>query len=270
MQIGLIAAMANESRGPILWPLLLVIIGVVVLLDNFLLLEGGDFNVTGLLPLVLVVAGAQILLRGDLLPGTATRTFGITRGSVESGTIEISAGDIDVDLRAVQREGRLIAGQFAPESRPQLQVDGNHATLKFHRADTPWYAFADWQIALAQDLPWEVYVSTHLGQVSADFSQVILQNATIATGIGDIRLVAPQEAFEPLTVRSSLGTITLITPMGYATRIYIKGSRAFSVRVDEARYERVEAGVYVSRHAEDDAPLTEIHVSGAFGDAYLA
>jgi hypothetical protein len=258
----------EESRGPVLWPLLLVAVGVVILLDNFLLL--GDFNVAGLLPLILVVAGAQILLRGDLLPGSGIKTFGITRGSVESGTLEISAGDIDVSIRSLEREGRLIAGQFAAESRPHLDVDANHATLKFHRADTPWYAFVDWQIALARDLPWQIFASTHIGQLNFDLSNLIIQEAVIATGIGDIRLVSPEEALAPLYVRSALGTIHIQTPRGHASRIYAREGLMFGVRMDETRYVQPEPGVYESLDSEPDAPVVEIHVNGTFGDAYLA
>ena len=97
---------ARQSRGPWLWPLALAIVGVVLLLDNFLLL--GDFNPTLLWPLLLVIAGAQILLQGDILPVRQAKTFGITRGSVEAGTLDISAGEIDVNVRALRREGRLI------------------------------------------------------------------------------------------------------------------------------------------------------------------
>jgi hypothetical protein len=259
---------AKESRGPILLPLLLVGIGVVLLLNNFLLLN--DFNVAGLLPLLLVVAGAQILLRGDLVPGTDSRTFGITRGSVQSGTLEINAGEIDVDLRAVQKEGRLIVGQYASDSRPALQVDETHAHLKLNRDMTPWLSFVDWQMALARDLPWQVYVSTSLGQVNADLSGLIMQDVLIATGIGDIRVICPQETFAPVVLRSTLGNIHVITPRGQAATITVSGGRMFTVRADETRYHQVEPGVFSALEVDNDLPPVEITITGSFGDAYLA
>ena len=96
----------SQSQGPVLWSLLLILLGVALLLDNFLLL--GDFNALALTPLALVVIGAQILLRGDVVPNEEARTFGVTRGSVEAATLEISSGEIDVQIRALQREGRLV------------------------------------------------------------------------------------------------------------------------------------------------------------------
>lgn len=258
---------APVVRGPWLWSLALAVVGVVWLLHNFLLL--GDFNLLALLPLLLVVLGAQVLLRGDVLPSAAVKTFGITRGSVESAALVVNAGEIDVEVGALQREGRLIAGQYAPQSRPALQVDGTHTTLRMDRAMTPWLFFADWQFGLAKDLPWGVYVSTHLGQINLDLSEVIVQEAVIASGFGDVRLVAPREAFAPLSIRSALGSIHVITPPDYYVRISVKTGRMFRVYASDRRYRELEPGVYLALDADESLPLVDITISGTFGDAYL-
>ncbi len=247
--------------------LALIALGIVLLLQNFLLLA--DFNVGAFAPLILVILGAIILLRGDLLSGGEARTFGITRGSVERATLEISAGEIDVNAQPLQREGRLIAGQYAVNSRPALDVQENHATLVMHRAATPWLSFADWSMNLAHDLPWTLLVSTHLGQANFDLTGLIVQRAVIATGFGDIRLVAPAEAFEPLILKSTLGNIHVLVPTGVKARVTVSGAHFFHVHVDENRYTHDEdTGAYNAR--EGDGPLVDIYVSGTFGDAYLA
>jgi hypothetical protein len=259
---------ARGSRGLWLGALALLALGIILLLNNFLLLSG--FNVGALWPLLLVVVGALILLRGDLLPGTEARTFGITRGSVESATLEISAAEIDVIGRAFQREGRLIAGQYAFDSRPQLSVQDSHAHLRMDRAATPWLSFANWEIALSRDLPWGIYVSTSLGQVDLDLRGLIVQQAVLATGIGDIRLVCPQEALEPLIVRSAVGSIRVLTPQGIKARVHTSGPAMFRVYVDETRYRQIEPGIYVSNDSDIEPFEVEIYISGTFGDAYLA
>ena len=256
------------SRGIWLGSLALIALGVILLLNNFLLISG--FNVTTLWPLLLVVGGAVILLRGDVLAGGEGRAFGITRGSVESATLEINAAEIDVTMRGLQREGRLIAGQFAANSRPALHVQGTHTFLKMDRAATSWLSFADWDINLAPDLPWQVLVSSSLGQVDLDLSGVIVQNGLIATGIGDIRLVVPEEAFEPIYVRSAAGTISVIAPTGSAVRISAQSGVFFKVNVDSNRYDQVETGVFVSKDADVSRQVIDIQVAGTFGDAYLA
>jgi hypothetical protein len=257
-----------STKGPWLWPLALAAVGVLLLLNNFLLLT--DFNVTALWPLLLVVAGAQILLRGDVVPSAEARTFGITRGSVEAGTLEISAGEIDVSIGALQREGRLIAGQYAAGARPAMSVGDTQAHIKMDRGATPWLSFADWEMGLARDLPWQVLVSTHLGQVKLDLSSLIIQNVVAATGIGDIRLTCPMEALGSLRLRSALGNIQITTPPGCRAQISVSGGRVFGVHADEHRYEQTEPNLFLARDADGSAPLVEINVSGTFGDLYLA
>ncbi len=258
----------RATRGLVVWSLALVALGIILLLNNFLLLSG--FNAAALWPLLLVVVGAVILLRGDFVPSDEARSFGITRGSVESAALEINAGGIDVQAYALQRESRLIAGQFAADSRPTLDAQNTHANLKMDRAATPWLSFADWRVALARDLPWSLFVTTHLGQVQLDLSDLIIQRAVIATGFGDIRVVCPEEAFEPLYVRSVLGNIHVIVPPGRNVRVKTSGAALFRIHADESRFEAQEHGVYIARDADTERSLIEIDVSGTFGDAYLA
>lgn len=259
---------STSARGVVFFALLLLALGSLLLLNNFYFL--GGFDVGSLWPLALVAVGGMILLRGDLTPSTASRSFGITRGSVESAILEIQAGEIDVMARALPREGRLIAGTFARDGRPQLIVEDNQATLTFERAATPWGSFADWDLGLARDLPWRVAVSTSLGAVQMDLSALVIQSAQIATGIGDIVVTMPREAFEPLVLHSAMGNIRIQTPPGVNARIYARSTRLFSVRVDSDRYDRLDDGSYRARDASPDAPEVQVTVTGTFGDAYLA
>ncbi len=258
---------AKGSRGPWLWPLLLTTFGVVLLLNNFLLL--GDFNALSLWPLALVVLGVVILVRGDVLPSSEGRTFGITRGSVESATLEISAGEVDVQIRALQQQGRLIAGQYALSSRPTMRVSDTHTHLVMNRASTPWYSLSSWEMGLARDLPWQIFISTHLGQINLDLADVILDEAILASGLGDIRVIAPPEAFGTLQVRSAVGNIHFITPVGYRTRITIQAGRFLGIHADENRYQQIETLTYIALDPNENAPLVDVLVSGTFGDVYL-
>ncbi len=258
----------RATRGLLLWSLALTALGIVLLLNNFLLLSG--FNAGALWPLLLVIIGGVILLRGDFVPSDEARSFGITRGSVESAALEVSAGGIDVQVLALQREGRLIAGQYAANSRPSLDVQDSRANLKMARAATPWLSFADWRVTLARDLPWSLFVTTHLGQANVDLSGLIIQRAVIATGFGDVRLVCPDEALEPLYVRSALGNIHVIVPPGQHVQVRTGHAPMFRVHVDPSRYDQQEDGAYLARDADARRSLIEIDISGTFGDAYLA
>lgn len=256
-------------KGPWLWPLILVAIGAALLLHNFLLL--GDFNVANLWPLLLVLLGAQILLRGDFYPDAEGRTFGITRGSVETAVLEIYPGEIDLNIRGLRGENqeRLIAGQYAAQSRPSLRVSGVHAHLILNRAHTPWHAFGDWELGLARDLPWQIYISAYLGQIRLDLSDLVIQGGVISSGIGDIMVTSPFECFEELRLHATLGSVHWITPPEYRTRIHVEKSRFFGLHVDSARYLESEPGIYESLNANEEAPLVNVMISGGFGEAHL-
>jgi len=262
------SAPASRSRGGVIAAVVLAAVGGILLLNNFYFLDG--FDVGALWPLIFVVLGGLILLRGDFPASTAGRSFGITRGSVEAAVLEVHAGEIDVRGRALPREGRLIAGQYASEGRPQLTVDEGRAVLKFDRAATPWLSFADWDLGLARDLPWAIAISTSLGAVQLDLSGLIVQRAQIATGIGDVQITIPQEAFEPLELRSALGSLHVLTPPGANVEIHVQPTRLFRVYHDARRYEQHENGIYTARAADLKQRPMVVRLHGTFGDAYLA
>jgi hypothetical protein len=99
---------------------------------------------------------------------------------------------------------------------------------------------------------------------------VIVQQSIIATGIGDIRFVAPREAFEPIALSSALGDIHLVTPPGVRVVVHVQRSRMLGLHVDERRYRSTGESSFEARDAEMSYPLVEILVSGTFGEVYLA
>jgi hypothetical protein len=261
----------SKSKSPIIWPLALVAIGVILLFHNFILL--GDLNIINLSPLILVLIGAWILLRGDIRPSDHAKSFGITRGSVESATLDIRSGEIDVAIAMLptSNQERLIAYRSYPvQSRPELKVDGVHTQLTMRRQHTPWFSYTDWDMLIAQRLPWQLLITSHLGQVTLDLAEGIVSTVRVATGIGNIHLITPYETLDDIRLSSTLGTTHLTTPFGHASQIVITQGRFMNIHVDDTRYQITESGDFVSLDAEEDAPLVYVLISGTFGDVYLS
>lgn len=226
-----------------------------------------------LAPLVLVFVGAQLLLRGDLVPSTHARTFGITRGNVESASLEIQSGEIDVFLRALPSslQERLIAGQYATQSRPRLEVDGTMATLALLRGDTPWFTFADWELGISQNMPWQVIIGSTLGQIDADLSEIIIDSAHLSAGFGDVRVVLPSECLgEGITISAQFGTIHISHTNKIPVHIRLNTGRFSRVYADPAHYQRTDSGDYQTLNVATDSPPLLVHVHNTFGDIYLA
>ncbi|MBN1565852.1 MAG: hypothetical protein JXA10_18560 [Anaerolineae bacterium] len=234
---------SQPKRAPWLWPLLLVVGSVMLLLHNFLLI---DFDVTPYWPVLLVALGIQLLLRGDIGPSWQAHTFGITRGSVQSASIEIESGELDVQVRALHKSGRLTAGQYTARSRPALMVRNNHATLRMERGQTWWLSLADWDVGLANDLPWSVLVSSYLGQLDIDLRGVIVERAYVSTGLGNVEVACPAEAEGVIFARSTFGDVRVALPTRSRAMITVKTGLFGRARVNPEHFTEIRPGVYVT------------------------
>ncbi|MBN2306030.1 MAG: hypothetical protein JXQ72_16225 [Anaerolineae bacterium] len=257
------------KRAPVLWPLVLMVGGVVLLLNNFLLI---DLDLAAYWPVLLVLAGAQIVLRGDIAPSWQAHTFGITRGSVQSASLEIESGELDVQVRALRKTGRLIAGQYTARSRPSLNVRNNHATLRMQRGQTWWLSMADWDVSLARDLPWEVLVSSYLGRLEVDLQEVQVERAYIASGMGSVDVICPAQATGTIFARSTFGDVRLSIPANSRAIITVSQSAPGRVKVDPDRFEEIEPGTYITLNAgamDENALELDIVAKTVFGAVHI-
>lgn len=254
---------AQSKRTVWLLPLLLIVVGAVLLLDNFLLL---DVDLAPYWPWLLVLVGLQVLVKGDIAPSWQAHSFGITRGSVRSGTLEIESGEIDVQIRALRKPGRLIAGQYTARSRPNLTVRNNHATLQLQRGQTWWLSMADWDLGLAGDLPWGLLVSSWLGNLDVDLRGLTLDRAVLASGMGTVTVACPDQSSGPISARSTFGDVHVNVPDEMRATIIVKAGPFARVHVDSRRFEKAGDRRYVMLSDENSPQMPlEITVSTVFG-----
>lgn len=259
--------MRNRSnQTPFLWPLLLVAAGCLLLLDNFLLIS---LDITDFYPVILIFIGLQLLWRGDIAPGWQAQSFGITRGNVNEGLLEINSGEIDVHLRAAQRDDRLIMGQYTARSRPALNVRNNRAMLRMQRGNTWLFSLADWNVDLSKDLPWSMLVSAHLGQLEVDMRGLQVEHAYIASGIGDIRLICSDCMAGYVFARSALGDVRLAVPEGIPAIIRIRSGPLVRVIRHSRRYLEQPDHAIITEEFDPESPAIQITVSSTFGNIHL-
>ncbi len=253
---------SQTNRPPRFWPFVVTAFGVLLLLGNFRLIE---FDLRYLWPLFLIALGGQLLWRGDIGFTWQGQTFGITRGSVDEAALEADAGEIDVKLRALHKVGRLVAGQYTARSRPRLDVQQHTATVQMRRAETWLLSLAGWEVGLAQDVTWRLLLSAHLGAIEADLRMLEIEEARIATGLGDIRVVCPDRAAGPIWIRSTLGNITVEVPEGMPTSVHVRTTPLVRVKAAE-RFKQTEAGLW---QTAGDAEALSVEVVAVTGDIHL-
>lgn len=256
-----------SKRGLWLWSLVFVAGGLVLLLDNYFLI---DLDWHPYWPLLIVVAGIQLLLRGDIGLNWQAHTFGITRGSVLAASIEVESGELDVQLRALRKPGRLVAGQYTARSRPSLSVRNNRASLILRRGQTWWLSLADWDVGLATDLPWGILVSSYLGHLDVDLRGLNVDRAYVASGLGSITLTCPEQASGPIFARSTFGDIHVTIPELSHAVITVKNGPFSRVQLDPARFEQLEPGIYSTAPAGDESHMMYISASTVFGSVHIS
>jgi hypothetical protein len=257
----------RSSRAPVIIPVLLVGLGVILLLSNFRLLENVDLSRWW--PVLLIFAGLQLLVRGDLGISWQTKEFGITRGTVQTASVEASSGEIDVKVRVLRREGRLVAGHYTARSRPQLTVRSNHARLMLQRGQTWPFSQGDWEIGLARDVPWSLLISAHLGELDVDLRGITLHEANLGTGIGDIKLQPSHLVENGIRARSTFGSIWVAIPPGDHAIITLR-ERAFArVNIDENRFLMISPGVYATVGYEHSTAPAALELGTTFGTIHL-
>lgn len=254
------------GQTPILWPLLLVATGALLLLDNFLLIE---IDLQSIYPIALILLGLQLLWRGDIAPSWQAQTFGITRGNVEEGLLEVSSGELDVRLKASSRPDRLIEGQYTARSRPSLRVRNNRATLKMQRGTTWLLSLADWRINVSPDLPWSILVSTYLGQLDIDLRGLQIEHGYIASGIGDIRLICSDTLAGEIEVRSNLGDVRLAIPEGIPAILRVDAGPLSRIIRHSKRYLEQPDYAIVTEEYDPDQPAIQVRVGSTFGNIHL-
>lgn len=253
----------RPGRAPLILPLLLILVGGALLLRNFGLID--EVDVLRYWPVLLVLVGLQLLLRSDVGISWQAQTFGITRGTVHSASLEASSGELDIKIRALRREGRLVAGTYTGRSRPNLDVRGDHAWLTLQRGQTWPFSLADWEIGLAKDLPWTLLLSTHLGELDIDLRGVEVSRADFATGIGDVRVVISSGVAEGVRARSTFGNVTLVVPSDAEAVVRVIDKPFARKQIDESRYLMLEPGLYATLGHERAASLVYAEVSSTFG-----
>jgi hypothetical protein len=257
----------SQPRTPLFFPLTLVLVGIVLLLNNYLLINA---DLVSLWPLVLILIGLQVAWRGDLAPSWQAQSFGITRGTVESASLEVSSAEIDVRLKSLNRAGRLIAGEYTARSRPKLAVRNNHASILMRRGQTWLFSLADWDVQVAQDVPWAILMSSHLGELSADLRGLTLRRAYLTSGIGDVRVTAPDAATGPLYIRSTFGDLYLNLPAQTPALLRIQRSPFSHLILAENSFQKDDSGqFYASPAYQPDQPFVEITLAATFGNITL-
>ena len=262
-----------RPRRGVFWPLLLIALGLIFLLQNFGFITGVSWlAVASLWPLLLVLIGLDIAFaRRWPLPTLVVEVAVIAAGlalvayspNLSPGIFVFGdgggPGDTDVTVargdatqlmltvnggatRSYHVSGGATALVEAHSTSPDLRVRSSGSTRAAVRVDQvspdgflhP-ASVGDIQIRVANDVPTSVVINVGAGDFDVDLSDVRVTDARVNVGASSMRFVLPKPTGNvDIRMNGGASNISIVVPEGVEARISTTGG-LLSLRSDNPR-----------------------------------
>jgi hypothetical protein len=258
-------------RGSIVWPLVLITLGVLFLLANFRVIpDVGEF-IGRWWPAILILLGLEVLI-GSLLPGR--------KADMQNLSIDLGAtahADVRIDFGAGQLSigpatpGKLVDGTFdggvrhdeSPDGRVHLRSDNGGMWWGWG-----WHGF-DWRVGLTREVPLALRLDVGAAKSNLDLSDLKVTDLVLKTGASETVIRLPKAAgLTTVRVESGAASVRLTVPDGVAARIRSTMGLGAS-NIDQRRFPR-NGEYYQSTDYDTAANKIDIRSEGGVGSVSVS
>jgi hypothetical protein len=251
---------SNHKRrgGSLIIPILLIVLGVLLLLDNLNVVSVDWGTIWKLWPLLLVGIGLEIILGRrvsfgavlllvilfiiggtilwwSVLVGAGDRTTEhITwpMNGIERAELELDVGVGDVGLASPSDMADLLVADLdlAPglDVSQQHKVNGDLASGRiaskrdfFSLPQIFGRKASEWDVQLNERARWALNISSGVGNVRLDLSDLRGGSLELDSGIGSVDVIMPQEGAFRATINGGVGDITVTIPPRAQARVSV-------------------------------------------------
>lgn len=250
-------------RGGVFFPLLLIALGVILLLNTTGRLQVSLLSLVRLWPLLLILVGLDVLLGGRSAVGNlllslltiailAGAVFFVTTvgpapsaaldewtdwalGEVEAmdARVDFAFGELEIDTlpdssdRAAEVDYTLLQG-FRLDSN--YEAGGERADLYVSQTGRePSFEFwRDWgnsrmNVALSQAVPVNLNAELGAGEMTLDLTDLEVEGLDAEVGAGELTVTLPEDGDFAANISVGVGDLTVIVPDGVEARIVRDG-----------------------------------------------
>jgi hypothetical protein len=260
------------ARRGVFWPLLLIALGLIFLLQNFGFISGVSWRaVAGLWPLLLILVGLDIAFaRRWPLPTLAVEVaviaaglalvayspnlapVGLALGDGGGGqndvTLPRGATELNLTLNGGATRGYHVSGGAtqlieAHSTNPDLRLrvsggSNGRADVRLDQVSSGFFRSVengDVEIHLASDVPTSLTINVGAGEFDVDLSDVRVTDVKVNVGASSMNFVLPKPSGD-VTIRMNGGAsnIAIVVPDGVEARVVTTGG-LLSLRSDNPR-----------------------------------
>ncbi|TAK23903.1 MAG: hypothetical protein EPO26_07475 [Chloroflexota bacterium] len=291
----------SRRRGGLVWPLILIAVGAIFLLQNFGILAPNAWHqVWRLWPLVLVLIGIEILFRGrisgvvtgflvaGLLIGGLAALAVIPRLTLVAGPIETREfeyrldGATQANVNLEFGAGRLVVGALSagdgrvgrltytgpdalrPNARYSMRNGLGDLRFTIRPGAGEFAVFPNMTADLNRDVPMTLRVTSGASDATIDLTELRVSRFDLETGASSTRIVFPRSAgATEARLRTGAASLVMEVPEGVAAQVRHSGGLS-SLDIDQARFPNVERNLYRSADFATNPNRVDVRVdSGA-------
>jgi hypothetical protein len=256
----------------VFWAIVLILVGLLFLLNNFGLLPNLHFSVWSLIwPIFLIALGIWFVSRTFAPRAEAeVEPASIPLEGARQAEIELAHGAGELRLAAGSGGDVLAEGTFGGGLRYHARRRGDLLDVEMKMRVEP-VAFLnwapggyDWDVQLNPDVPLVLKCETGASRSLLDLRDLKVTELKLETGASASQLTLPANAgYTRVKVQAGAARVDIRVPGGVAARIKASGALA-SVTVDETRFPGFDSR-YQSPDYESAANKVDIEVETGVG-----
>ena len=291
--------MSEDRHRHILWPLLLILVGVLLLLDEFGVLAFSWSTLWRLWPLALILIGLDILLSRTrsgaiayvavaiglialvlaLLPqaerprvGGTEEIYSYPARDIASATVRLEVGVGELEVSSLEDSANLYEAHISFDPRQteitaHVETPGDEALVSLKSNHHRWTpagskAIDRWDVRLNSDVPLRLRVDGGLNRTHLDLRDMTLKSLDLNMGVGDVEVLLPLQGPYEANIDGGVGALRLEIPPHIPARIRIDEGLG-ATHVDERFQQR--GRYYVSENYDAAEEAVEIDVDGGIG-----
>jgi hypothetical protein len=234
-------------RGHLFWPVVLIVVGGVWLLDNLRII---DIDILAIIvPVILIGIGISIMLNS--FGGTRaseTKSLSIPLEGAEKARLKIGYGAGRITLRAGARAGELLSGTFGDGVEHRVRHSDGTLDVALQMPSVAYSPFnwsgsdRRWTVDLNGGIPLDLNLEIGAVEARLDLAELRVTNLSLHTGASSTELTLPAKAgHTQVSIEAGAASLNIHVPQGVAIRVH-SDSALSDIKIDANRFPRRENG----------------------------